>query len=248
MKQTNFLPDGYETLRTEKKYINLGKLPEGEIRIRIVQRPIAGWIDWKDNKPYRYRPSQKPKNSFDPTKPLRPFWALYVWDYSKQDLFVMEITQSTIKKALEEYALNSDWGDLKQYDIKIKKEGAGKDTNYTVIPVPHKPISQDIIEALNFAPVRLEALYEGKDPWKDLEPSEEELEPITKNPLNEGQCAQIDFILSSMGHQNKEKHANAIMKNLKIDSIYSANQSDFERVLSYLERALKLQEEIHESA
>ena len=49
----DYLPEGFETLATEKSYINLSKLPEGEYRFRIVKRPIGGWIDWKDKKPYR---------------------------------------------------------------------------------------------------------------------------------------------------------------------------------------------------
>ncbi len=50
------LPIGFEKLRTEKPYINISKLTEGEHRYRIVGRPIAGWVDWKDKKPYRFKP------------------------------------------------------------------------------------------------------------------------------------------------------------------------------------------------
>jgi hypothetical protein len=91
----NFLPEGYETLKTEKKYMRPAQLKDGENRIRIVCRPIAGWIDWKDKKPYRYRPSAKPKFSFDPKEPINAFWSLYVWDYARADLFILEVTQAS---------------------------------------------------------------------------------------------------------------------------------------------------------
>lgn len=164
-----FLPQGYEaTTQSKKRYINLSKLPEGEHRFRILSKCIAGWLDWKDNKPHRFRIEEKPNAAFDPLKPIKSFWAFLVWDYSSNDIYIMEITQNGVKKSLEELVTNEDWGDPMGYDIKIKKEGAGKDTIYSVIPVPHKPVNSSIKDALSATKVRLEALYDGTDPWTDL--------------------------------------------------------------------------------
>ena len=165
----DYLPEGFETLATEKSYINLSKLPEGEYRFRIVKRPIGGWIDWKDKKPYRFKPDNKPSKSFDEEKPMKPFWCCYVWDYQKEGLYILDVNQISIIKSLTELGKDSDWGDFMHYDIKIKKKGSGKETEYAVNPVPHKPMNEAIKEALAEKPVRLEALYEGRDPWKDLE-------------------------------------------------------------------------------
>lgn len=165
----SFLPQGFETLRTERSYVNLSKLPEGEYKFRIVKRPIAGWVDWKDRKPFRYRPDAKPSNSFDEEKPMKAFWAMYVWDYTQDGLFIMEVTQMGIMKFLTSLAMDEDWGDFTTYDIKIKKSGSGKETEYSVSPVPHKPMLEKITSLLARKPVNLEALYDGKDPWKDLE-------------------------------------------------------------------------------
>lgn len=165
----NFLPDGFDKLQTEKAYINIAKLPEGEYKFRIVQRPIGGWIDWKDKKPYRYRPSEKPSTSFDPDKPVKSFWTMYVWDYANEGLYIMEVTQMGIIKNLTDLGTNEDWGDFTKYDIKIKKEGSGKETKYSVMPVPHKEMAPKIKEAMAKKPVNLETLYKGGDPWKDLD-------------------------------------------------------------------------------
>lgn len=162
----SYLPLGYEELQTSNNYISLSKLPEGEHRFRIVQRPIAGWVDWKEKKPYRYRPNARPSSSFDPEKPMKPFWACYVWDYSRDGLFMVEVTQSSILKALTQYAKDEEWGDFTTYDIKIIKEGSGMETKYHVSPVPHKPMRDDILKALKATPINLEALYDGKDPWE----------------------------------------------------------------------------------
>ncbi len=165
----SFLPDGYETLKTEKPYMKLSELKDGDTKFRIVCKPIGGWLDWHNNKPVRYRPHCKPAKPFNPEKPIKPFWACYVWDYSREGLFILEITQSSILKALRMIAEDEDWGDFTQYDIKINKKGAGKETRYALTPLPHKPLLMEIQDALQESPVRLAALYEGGDPWTDLD-------------------------------------------------------------------------------
>jgi hypothetical protein len=170
---TTFLPEGHEHMKTEKKYWKLSQMKEGENRLRVVQRPIAGWIDWHENKPVRYRPDQRPRQPFDPEKPIKAFWNLYVWDYERKDLFILEVNQGSVIKGLTAIATDEDWGDMTQFDIKIKKEGSGKETRYSIQPIPHKPMSDEIKAALKASPVRLEALYEGGDPWRDLEPVHE---------------------------------------------------------------------------
>lgn len=179
----NYLPEGHEALKMEKSYINLSKLTEGEHRMRIVMRPIAGWIDWHDKKPYRYRPDDKPSHSFNEEKPIRPFWACYVWDYAKEGLYIMEIVQMSILKGLTALGQDPDWGDFTTYDIKIKKEGNGQQTKYSVNPVPHKPMSDKIKQALEDKPVCLEALYAGKDPWTDFVEGPRKTMTILDSPI-----------------------------------------------------------------
>lgn len=168
-----FLPDGYESLKIEKPYWKMSQMKDGDNRLRIVSKPIAGWIDWKDGKPFRYRPGKQPSKSYDSLKPMRPFWCMHVWDYVREGLFVLEITQNSILKTLESLAKDPDWGDFLAYDIKIKKQGSGKDTKYGVTPLPHKTLNDTIQKSLRETPIRLEALYDGGDPWKDLDGSEQ---------------------------------------------------------------------------
>lgn len=240
---THFLPVGFEKLQAESRYINLGKLPEGEHKYRILCRPIAGWLDWKDKKPLRFLPENKPKAPVDPEKPVKSFWAMLVWDYSREALAIMEITQNSIRKALETLAMNEDWGDLTSFDFKIKKEGSGIDTVYNVIPVPPKPLSAQIKEAVESTPVRLEALYEGLDPWSDLEPS-----PQQKASLNDQQCAQIDTLLANI---KDPAFKPALEQHFHVASIYDVDpREDFGRVIKALEQKLasKNKDKSNESA
>ena len=165
----SFLPDGFEKLKTSKPYWKMSEMKEGDNRLRIVIKPIAGWIDWHDKKPVRYRPENKPTKSYDAEKPVRPFWVCYVWDYVREGLFVLEISQSSILRSLTNFAQDEDWGDFTGYDLKLRKEGSGKETKWHVTPMPHKPLSDKIVKALAESPVHLENLYEGGDPWDNVQ-------------------------------------------------------------------------------
>ena len=173
---STFLPAGYEHLKTERKYWKMSEMKEGDNKLRIVMAPVAGWIDWVDNKPVRYRPENKPSSPFNIEKPIKGFWACYVWDYSREDLFILEISQASVIKAIVALANDSDWGDFTGYDLKINKTGSLMKTRYTVTALPHKPLPKNASDALKSTPVRLEALYEGGDPWNDLEGSDDFLE------------------------------------------------------------------------
>ena len=177
---TSFLPDGYEDLKTEKAYWKMKDMKEGDNRLRIVGKPIAGWLDWHDKKPMRYRPNNKPAKPYNQEKPIKAFWAFHVWDYARESLFILEISQSRLLKSLTAIENDSDWGDFTKYDIKINKSGSGKDTRYGLTPLPHKPLSDAIQKAVDKSPVRLQALYDGGDPWTDLDTGEDEEETQTQ--------------------------------------------------------------------
>ena len=171
MSFTKFLPEDNNLLEEEKKYVQLGnKMPEGEYKFRIVSKIINGWKDWDSkDKPHRFRVKNKPKSPIVPGKTIKAFWAMVVWDYQKEDLQILEITQNVLRRSLEMLFINEDWGDPTSFDFKIKKEGTGINTNYKVIPIPPKPMNKAIKDAVEGTKIRLEALYECGDPWADTE-------------------------------------------------------------------------------
>jgi hypothetical protein len=141
------------------------KLKAGENKFRIMSKPIIGWLDWKDNKPLRFRMKDKPQQPIDPKKPVKHFWAMVVWNYNDNQIQVFEITQSSIQQAIQALTIDADWGSPFNYDIKIIRTGEKMETNYTVNPVPHKEVAKDIAKAYNEKPINLEALYDGLDPF-----------------------------------------------------------------------------------
>lgn len=157
----DFLPTDYQAPQGTGHYM---KLQQGENRIRIISRPIIGWLDWKDNKPYRFRMDEKPDKPMG-DKPIRHFWAFIVWNYNDQAIQIMEVTQATIQKSIQDLSRDDDWGAPYNYDLKILRKGQDLKTEYSVTPIPKKQVSEEIKKAALEKPCLLEALYDGSDPW-----------------------------------------------------------------------------------
>lgn len=159
---SDFLPQDYTAPQGGGGYM---KIQQGENKIRILSKPIIGWLDWKDKKPYRFRIDKKPDKPLG-DRPIRHFWAFIVWNYNEQALQILEITQATIQAAIQNLSRDSDWGDPYAYDIKITRKGQDLSTEYAVTPSPVKTIAPEIYKIALDKPANLEALFEGEDPWQ----------------------------------------------------------------------------------
>lgn len=239
---TNFLPDGYDKLKVERPYWKMSQMKEGENRLRIVTKPIAGWLDWIDNKPRRYRPHEKPLKSHDPMKPMRPFWAMYVWDYARNAPFVLEITQNSLIKQLTALGSDEDWGDFRNYDIKLMKKGSGKETQYSITPVPKKALPENYMETIKKNPVRLEALYEGGDPWADVDPFAGFVNEDRSEFLTQEQSDQIDIML-----EDDEDTRRKILSHLGIASVRDILAKDYDRTITYIRKRKKMEQDHDDS-
>ncbi len=161
------LPNNYELPKSEGgKYT---KLQNGTTKIRILTSPIIGWEYFSnDNKPNRSRIAYSwvPADSKDWRK-AKEFWAFVVYNYDEERVQVMNITQKSLKEQLLALARDADFGDPKDYDIKITKSGKGLETTYTVMALWRAEFTNS--KALEEAQaVNLEALYDGNDPFMPL--------------------------------------------------------------------------------
>jgi hypothetical protein len=96
------------------------------------------------------------------------FWAFPVYNYHTRSIQVLEIKQQTIMRAIEAFVKNPKWGNPQRYDLMIEKVKTGSrdwDVEYHVIPEPPTQLDAGIAELAKMVPVRLEALYEGGDPF-----------------------------------------------------------------------------------
>lgn len=157
---SEFLPEGYEAPQGGSAYT---KIQDGENKIRILSKPVLGWLGWENKVAHRFRMNQKPEKKFD--QPLKHFWAFLVWNYNENAIQIMEITQATIQRSIADLSKNEDWGPPFEYDIKIFRKGKDLSTEYSVMPSPKKPITDEIKKAGLDRPAYLEALFDGGDPW-----------------------------------------------------------------------------------
>ena len=161
MADSDFLPESYEVPETATSYM---KFKQGENRFRILSKPVIGWIDWKDKVSYRFPFKNKPAQPLT-DKPIKHFWAMIVFDYSDKTIKVLEITQGTIQKPIENLAKDEEWGSPNHYDLKVSKSGQDLLTEYHVTPAPKKDLSEEVKKAAIDKPINLEALFKNGDPF-----------------------------------------------------------------------------------
>lgn len=225
MTNNEFLPEDVEHTKKERPYL---KFQEGDTKIRIVSRPIAGWIDWIDKKPLRFRPKNKPASSQDPTKEVKAFWAMVVWNYANEKVMLLEVTQGSILKALTNLGADPDWGNFTNYDIKVTKKGSGLKTEYSVMPLAPKPLSEAAMKAIALEPINLEALYEGKDPWEKSSGAPSKVEAIP-SALS---VAQLEHLQELFDHD--QDGGKKILEHLKVKDIFSIKPADFDKCVTAL--------------
>ena len=171
----SFLEKGYK-VPTDTNYLN--KLPQGETNFRVLSSAIVGYEYWtQDNKPVRSREifKKRPadvKIEKDGTWKQHHFWAFVVWHYEDSRVKIMEVTQKTIMNPIKSYVDNVKWGDPKDYDITIVREGDGLKTEYAVMPNPKSELELKIAVEVSKKKVNLEALFSGEDPFEESEEAE----------------------------------------------------------------------------
>ena len=170
----DFLPKGYETPESEQRYM---ELEEGQNTFRILSPAIVGYEWWEDTGeggrvPRRVRTAEEVpsevRNAAESRNQARHFWVFTVYNYHTQSIQVLELKQKKIQRAIEAYTKNPKWGNPMGYDLTIEKVKTGsreRDVEYHVIPEPPTPLDEGIAELATHIPVRLEALYDGEDPF-----------------------------------------------------------------------------------
>ncbi len=160
-----FLPADYTPPASGSNYL---KFQKGITKFRFISSPITGWVYFTEgddgkNYPHRVRPNEKAP---DARLKAKHFWAAIVYDYQSNSLKIIEITQKTVQGAILSLNANKSWGNPKEYDICVTRDGDGMDTEYTVMPEPKTKLDDSVYtEALS---INLEVLYEGGDPFENL--------------------------------------------------------------------------------
>ena len=141
------------------------KMVKGDNPIRIITKPIIGWLTWEDKHPVRSQIDEEPEAIDEENKPKK-FMAMAVIDRNDENkVKILELTQQSVIKAIKSLAENKDWGAPFTYDICINKTGEDLKTKYSITPSPKKALAKDVINSAMSKPCNLDALYKGTDPW-----------------------------------------------------------------------------------
>lgn len=155
----NFLPDAYEAPQTTGNYF---KFKKGLNTFRILSPAIFGYEYWnRSNKPVRSPEpwDERPEDMKDDGT-VKYFMAFVVWNYEAKKAQILEITQKTVREAIEGLSMNKKWGDPSKYDIVVDAKGDGLEREYSVLPEPHSEAPKADISGIN-----LNALFVGEDPF-----------------------------------------------------------------------------------
>jgi hypothetical protein len=170
----DFLPKGYQTPESERRYMEFA---EGHNTFRILSPAIVGYEWWTETdeatrRPVRVRTAgevpDEVRTATDKQDRPKHFWAFTVYNYGAQAIQVLEIKQQTIMRAIESLVKNPKWGSPMDYDLTVEKVKTGSrdvDVEYHVFPEPKSELDAGIAELAGNVPVRLEALYDGGDPF-----------------------------------------------------------------------------------
>ena len=201
MTNTSFLPQGYEVPASGNG--GYMKFKEGINTFRVLSKPVIGYIGWLDDKtPIRIKMTGDFNGAQLREKP-KHFWAFVVWNYQSGAIEILEISQTTIQKAIEALVNNPSWGAPFNYDITVTRAGASLDTTYTVQPSPPSEISAEINQGLLDTPVDLEALFINEDPFKaPAQQPQQQQQPIPAAPPMPGANKMPEYIPPYLDQNN----------------------------------------------
>ena len=203
-KEDGFLPKGY-TPATSSDFMKLG---EGANNIRILSKPLIGKLYWvspdgvvrekgkgeKGDKPFRLDYKAKlPAEVLD--FQTKEFWMMKVWDYKESAIKILELTQASILRSLYEFLKDEKWGDLREYDINIKREGSGIETKYFVMPSPPTMLVPEIRDASQESEIDLLSFLtpvDSSDPFEGMDVDEQDVKDVKRNIKTSEPDEEID--------------------------------------------------------
>lgn len=160
-----FLPKNYEVSEPTSNYM---RFQDGINRFRIMGSAVTGFEYFtSDNKPVRSKEEPEETPNIKKDGKVKEFWAFPVWNYQTESIQILELTQKTIMKAIKSFVENPKWGSPFLYDIAVTRTGESLETEYqTQAEPPIGEVSEDIKKAFEDKKIKLDALFEGEDPFK----------------------------------------------------------------------------------
>lgn len=182
--------DVERTTETNKEKVPYSKFDKGATNIRVLDdEPFSFWSHWLQKQqtsitcPGKGCPicnviAQMKANKQQPMYTSSQRHAIRIWNYKTNQMEVMIQSKSFFSQLL---VLHKEIGDITTYDIKVVRQGEGKETTYSLLPsAPSDFTITEGIEEINLeellAPPTNEEivqLMEGKT-WNEINGNEED--------------------------------------------------------------------------
>ena len=211
----SLLPDNYNSANFEKENDSsqfFGLENDGNKNtIRILgdaERPetfIMGYQAWGTVKGERKKKTTPPTEkgyaemteycADDDNEKVKMIWLTQIYNHTLKCPQVWEIPQKRIRQDLEILLANPKWGDLRNYDITVIRNGKPHDskTTYSLIADPPiEPPSDEILFAMEEARIDCRAVFGGGYPMGSLDV------PTTKVTDDQSNIERLKSNLSSM--------------------------------------------------
>ena len=186
--KNSFLPQEYTVPVVQSRWLSF---PEGETKIRVLSEAIVGYLYWLDESGnplaspakncqtvYISSPDDlKDDIKKSPDLNLKHFWIMSVWEYNAQQVKLAKITQNSVMKDIERYVNHPQWGDPRDYDLVVTRNGVGKKTTYQVTVLPKSPLDEGITRFYQDLSVDLYALFKGENPIQSEDKRSEPPQP-----------------------------------------------------------------------
>ena len=177
------LPKGYKQEAKPVGRYTMNSVDDDPTKIRMVTDFITGLSVWGDDdegnrKCTRVKNGERMpvaaiginKFSGQPER-VKDFIAAVCWNYRTEQFEIFETDKSSVIEQIIDAEMTEEYGDCKGYDMKIIRKGEGKDTRYTVTPLPPKKLDSDIADNFLKEKIDLKALYRGDDPFAYEKPA-----------------------------------------------------------------------------
>lgn len=118
-------------------------------------------------------------SKYGASKPSQ-FMAMAIYDYSDNRIKLWTVTKKTIIGTLMAVELDEDLGEIQDYDFKVKKTGAGMETEYEVLRLEKSEVTPAMQEKYDNAHINMQDFMDGvggigeKKEAKEAEPSEDQ--------------------------------------------------------------------------
>lgn len=145
--------------------------PKKSYRMRCVGTGMTGWVGWTNSKKPHRLPTKPTPEQYHPDiqtgdgEPYRHFVATIVYIYETDEFKVLEMTQKQLINPLMKLVQDPDYGQPTDFDIKLEKEGSGKEgTKYFLTGSPPKTLAKAIADRFAEMEVDMTALFRDGDP------------------------------------------------------------------------------------